>query len=110
MRSAVVLPLPDGPTSTQISSALTSSERSWMAGLSCPGYRLVTLRYETDAAACPASTSANLLAAIIPRPRPHARLFYDYGDCDEDLSGDCPGPRAGLVRRRRRGQDPRSAG
>ena len=37
IRSAVVLPLPDGPTSTQISPASTSSERSWIAGSSWPG-------------------------------------------------------------------------
>ena len=35
---AVVLPLPDGPTSTQISPAGTSSDRSLMAGVdSRPG-------------------------------------------------------------------------
>src|SRR6476619_700528 len=36
--------------------------------------------------------------------------FYGYCDCDEDLPGECPGPRAGLVRRRCRGQDPRPPG
>ena len=32
IRIAVVLPQPEGPTSTQISPAGTSSERSWTAG------------------------------------------------------------------------------
>ena len=36
-RSAVVLPQPDGPTSTQISPAGTSSERSSIAGSAWPG-------------------------------------------------------------------------
>ena len=36
-RSAVVLPQPDGPTSTQISPAGTVSERSLIAGSDWPG-------------------------------------------------------------------------
>ena len=37
IRIAVVLPQPDGPTSTQISPAGTSSERWSTAGFSAPG-------------------------------------------------------------------------
>ncbi len=37
IRIAVVLPQPDGPTSTQISPAGTSSESSVTAGLEAPG-------------------------------------------------------------------------
>ena len=36
IRIAVVLPQPEGPTSTQMSPAGTSSERSRTAGSSCP--------------------------------------------------------------------------
>jgi hypothetical protein len=36
-RIAVVLPHPDGPTSTQISPASTVKLRSSIAGCSCPG-------------------------------------------------------------------------
>ena len=49
-RSAVVLPHPDGPTSTQISPAGTFSERPRIAGSDSPEYRFVTSRYSTDAA------------------------------------------------------------
>src|SRR5215210_1420746 len=70
IRRAVVLPLPDGPTSTQISPAGTSSESSWIAGSAWPGYRLVTLLKETDAAWCPGSTEAMLL----PRRTRHSPL------------------------------------
>src|SRR4051795_11439805 len=49
-RRAVVLPHPDGPTSTQMSPAGTSSERLLIAGSDWPGYRLVASRYSTDAA------------------------------------------------------------
>src|SRR5215210_1622099 len=50
IRIAVVLPQPEGPTSTQISPAGTSSERLWIAGSDWPAYRFVTPRYSTDAA------------------------------------------------------------
>ena len=43
IRIAVVLPQPDGPTSTQISPAGTSNESDWIAGSSLPGYVLETL-------------------------------------------------------------------
>src|SRR3954465_4621588 len=61
IRIAVVFPQPDGPTRTQISPAGTSRERLLIAGTFCPGYRLVTSRYETAAAWRPASTRAILL-------------------------------------------------
>ena len=51
IRMAVVLPQPDGPTSTQISPAGTSKERSWIAGSSAPGYVFVTSR-NSSVAAC----------------------------------------------------------
>ena len=51
MRSAVVLPQPDGPTSTQISPAGTSNDRFRKVGSSAPGYRLETSRNSSDAAA-----------------------------------------------------------
>ncbi len=43
-RIAVVLPDPDGPTSTHTSPAGTLRLRSVIAGSRCPGYRLETLR------------------------------------------------------------------
>src|SRR3954454_9140330 len=49
-RIAVVLPQPDGPTSTQTSPAGTVKLRSPIAGASCPGYRLDTLTNSTVAA------------------------------------------------------------
>src|SRR3977135_13653 len=48
--SAVVLPQPDGPTSTQISPAGTSSDRLLIAGSDCPGKRFVPSRYSPEAA------------------------------------------------------------
>src|SRR4051794_28631602 len=51
IRIAVVLPQPDGPTSTQISPAGTSSERPSTAGSVWPGYRFVTFRSSSVAAA-----------------------------------------------------------
>src|SRR3954451_22677856 len=44
IRIAVVLPQPDGPTSTQISPAGTSRLRSSTAGAGAPGDRFVTDR------------------------------------------------------------------
>src|SRR5919204_3661854 len=50
-RIAVVLPHPDGPTSTQTSPAGTSKLRSWIAGDAEPAYVLETLR-NSSVAAC----------------------------------------------------------
>src|SRR3954454_16356241 len=52
IRIAVVLPQPDGPTSTQISPAGTSRLRSSTAGAGAPGYSLVTARNSMLAADC----------------------------------------------------------
>src|SRR5271155_4626262 len=49
-RIAVVLPEPDGPTSTHTSPAGTVSESSRIAGSRCPGDRLLTLRSSSSAA------------------------------------------------------------
>src|SRR5438034_4246544 len=57
---AVVLPPPEGPTSTQISPAGTTSERSSTAGAARPGYRLVTWS-KTISAAAPFTPEAYVL-------------------------------------------------
>src|SRR3954454_17063191 len=49
-RMAVVLPQPDGPTSTQISPAGTSNDSDWIAGSSLPRYVFETCRNSSDAA------------------------------------------------------------
>ncbi len=49
-RIAVVLPQPDGPTSTHTSPAGISSDRSSIAGRAAPGYCLRTLRSSSGAA------------------------------------------------------------
>src|SRR5919108_5110305 len=64
---AVVLPLPDGPMSTQISPASTLSDSARTAGAARPGYRLVTARNSIGAAVLPESGSAMLPSP--PRPR-----------------------------------------
>src|SRR5215216_5197283 len=50
MRIAVVLPQPEGPTSTQMSPAGTSNDSDWIAGSSLPGYVFETCRNSSDAA------------------------------------------------------------
>src|SRR4051794_29504257 len=50
IRMAVVLPQPDGPTSTQMSPAGTSNESDLIAGSSLPGYVFETWRNSSDAA------------------------------------------------------------
>ena len=49
MRSAVVLPEPDGPTSTMNSPSWTSRSSASTAGASVPGYILVAWTYRTSA-------------------------------------------------------------
>src|SRR3954447_3292408 len=50
IRIAVVLPHPDGPTSTQMSPAGTSNDNDRIAGASLPGYVFETCRNSSDAA------------------------------------------------------------
>src|SRR5882762_9239914 len=49
MRSAVVLPEPDGPTSSMNSPSWTSRSSASTAGASVPGYILVAWTYRTSA-------------------------------------------------------------
>ncbi len=53
IRIAVVLPQPEGPTSTQISPAATSRLSESTAAESEPAYRLVVSRYSTERACEP---------------------------------------------------------
>src|SRR4051794_25676762 len=68
IRMAVVLPQPDGPTSTQISPAGTSSERSSTAGFGAPGYCFVTDRNSMLAAVALSAMECSPLAWPPPRP------------------------------------------
>src|SRR2546430_4051821 len=56
---AVVLPPPDGPTSTQISPAGTARDRLLTAGTDRPAYRLVTRSKTSSAAPPPPPTEAS---------------------------------------------------
>src|SRR3954466_12992815 len=67
IRIAVVLPHPEGPTSTQISPAGTVSERWSTAFSRAPAYRLTTSRNSSSAASAGADTG--LGHAIRPPPR-----------------------------------------
>src|SRR4051794_39617679 len=70
IRMAVVLPQPEGPTSTQISPAGTSSERWSTAGFSAPGYRLTTSLNSRGAALCCSWVSVDKLVSPIRKGRP----------------------------------------
>src|SRR4051812_33134977 len=73
-RMAVVLPEPDGPTSTQILPAGTSNESSLIAGSAAPGYVLETRTY-SSVAACEYADDPSGWAVVV-------------GDMGEAASGD----------------------
>src|SRR4051812_33677735 len=83
IRIAVVLPQPEGPTSTQISPAGTVNESLSTAGSACPGYTLVASRNSSVAASRPApwsgvdwavvTSGAPLGAPILPGRSPLLR-------------------------------------
>jgi hypothetical protein len=85
MRIAVVLPQPEGPTSTQISPAGTVSERLSTATSVVPGYRFVTLRNSRLTAV------AFVLMGTFGQPRPgacvDANLPEGGGGTRQDGSG-----------------------
>src|SRR5437764_9163582 len=80
-RIAVVLPEPDGPTSTQTSPAGTVNDRSRIAGSRWPAYRLLTFR-SSSSAACANADSPSLWAvwAVFKEdPRPGAQILAHGG-------------------------------
>src|SRR3954449_3714654 len=65
IRMAVVLPQPDGPTSTQISPAGTSSESASTAARSALGERLVASRNSSEAASAPGDADGPSCWAVV---------------------------------------------